>query len=248
MNYKIDHCEPFDNQKENIWMKCEHCGRYLFAADYLSENKQRTVLDVASAEGYGTAILAERGLTVFAADINPAYIKHASERCKGSFFQIDLEKDDFPSEWLGIDAVVSFETIEHIDNARRFLENVWHILKQDGIFILSFPNSKYEKLDENGANYDPFHKRIFKKEEMLELITKTGFLLVEEYGQSLCNLLYKAEYDAIKSNRLSQKDIDDLFLYDEQSIFHMAKLIAYPNKDDIEQSYSNIWVIKKSWR
>lgn len=64
MNYKIDHCDPFDNVHCNYWMKLEHCGRYLFAADILAKANLHSVLDLACAEGYGSDILASRGLSV----------------------------------------------------------------------------------------------------------------------------------------------------------------------------------------
>lgn len=51
MDCKIDHCEPFDNKNENIWMKCEHVGRYLFAIDYFLNQPGKKILDVARAEG-----------------------------------------------------------------------------------------------------------------------------------------------------------------------------------------------------
>lgn len=38
MNVNLEYCNPFDGNKENIWMKAEHCGRYLFASDLISES------------------------------------------------------------------------------------------------------------------------------------------------------------------------------------------------------------------
>lgn len=245
MNYKIDHCEPFDGNKENIWMKCEHVGRYLFAIDFFAKLSSKKILDVACAEGFGSYLLAKKGFEVFGADVNPEYVQTVSKRSRGTFVVLDFEKDDFPKEFKEFDGCVCFETIEHLDKGQLLLDKIHKCLKTGGHLIFSFPNCIYEKLDENGVNYDPFHKRIFEKHEMEEMVKIAGFEKVAEFGQSLCNMLYGAESDAVKNARLSSGEIDKLFKYDEKSIISFAKLFGYPNDQKIDESYSYIWILKK---
>lgn len=245
MDYKIDHCEPFDNKNENIWMKCEHVGRYLFAIDYFLNQPAKKILDVACAEGFGSYLLSQNGFNVFGADINSNYVKTAQERCSGFFAVVDFEKDDFPSNFQKLDGAVCFETIEHLKNGQTLLNKICKSLKNDGILILSFPNSAYEKLDENGINFDPYHLKIYTKQQMEEMVTLAGFEKVEEFGQSLCNMLYGAEIDAVNKGRLSNSQIDKMFKYGEESIINYSKLLGYPTKQHINESYSNIWILKK---
>ena len=164
---------------------------------------------------------------------------------QGVFAAVDFEKEEFPPEFNGFDGIVCFETIEHLDDGEILLTKLAASLKDGKHMLLSFPNAVYEKFHEDGTNYDPYHKRVYQKDEMAKLVKKTGFKIIDEYGQSLCNLLYGAERAAKKSNRLSQKEIDGLFRYDEKSLMQMTKLIGYPDKTDIDNSYSFLWILEK---
>ena len=248
MNYKIDHCEPFDGKAENVWMKAEHIGRYLFAADFFAALGGGKILDAACAEGFGSRILWQNGCSVFGADINEQYLRVASQRCCGHFEAVDLEAEELPSAFDGADGAVCFETIEHLSNGEALLRKLAARLKEGAYLLLSFPNQAYEKVDEQGVNYDPYHKRIYSREEMLSAAREAGFSLVREYGQSLCNALYGAESSAKAGGRLSQQEIDGLFRYDEESMTRLAKLIGYPTPTQVEDSYSFLWVLKKEIR
>jgi 2-polyprenyl-3-methyl-5-hydroxy-6-metoxy-1,4-benzoquinol methylase len=245
MNYKIDHCEPFDNKIENPWMKAEHVGRYLFAVDFFKNENAKKIIDVACAEGFGSKLLSENGFSVFGADINSEYIKTSKQRCNGVFAVVDFEKQDFPKDFENADGGVCFETIEHLKTSENLLKNLHSHIKKGKCLLLSFPNATFEKVDENGVNYDPYHLRIYTKEEIKNLVQSVGFVLEEEYGQTLCNDLYSAESDARHSSRLTQKEINEIFRYDEESIKKLAKLIGYPTQKNISETYSFLWVLRK---
>ena len=53
----------------------EHLHRYAFAKEFV---KDKTVLDLACGEGYGSAMLAEEAEQVTGIDINECAIKHAT--------------------------------------------------------------------------------------------------------------------------------------------------------------------------
>lgn len=246
MNYKIDHCEPFDGKSENFWMKCEHIGRYIFATDFLTNAGCKKILDVACAEGFGSYLLSKRGLEVLGADINSDYIRTATSRCNARFFVLDFENDTFPKEMHEADGIVCFETIEHLRNGNNFLEKLSECLKPGGYILLSFPSDRYEKIDENGINYDPYHLRIYSETEMRTMLRKLGLELIDEYGQSLSNLLYSAESDAISRGAIESDATDKLFRYDERSLITMSSVLGYPDKRYLEDTYSHIYVLRKA--
>ena len=124
MNYAIDHCEPFDGKKENIWMKAEHVGRYLFAVDFFRAAGARKIIDAACAEGFGSALLAEGGFSVYGTDINETYLRHAEKRCNGVFARCDLEREPFPAAFGGADGATCFETVEHLSFSRQKAQQV----------------------------------------------------------------------------------------------------------------------------
>lgn len=244
MNYAIDHCEPFDGKKENIWMKAEHVGRYLFAADYFRARGAGKILDVACAEGFGSAILARAGFSVCGADINRDYLTAAQKRTKGVFLPCDFENEDLPAVFSAADGAVCFETVEHLAGCERLLGGLYRALNADGKLLLSFPNAAFEKTDENGVNYDPFHKRIYTPAQMADLVGAAGFVPEAVYGQSACNDFYAKEHAAVREGRLGQEEVDGLFAYDEGSVLSMGKLIGYPDRVRVEDSYSFLWVLR----
>ena len=245
MNYAIDHCEPFDGKKENIWMKAEHVGRYLFAVDFFRAVGAHKVIDAACAEGFGSALLAESGLSVCGADINETYLRHAKQRCNGIFTRCDLERDALPEAFHGADGATCFETVEHLDDAGNLLAGLHEALAAGGWLLLSFPNAAFEKVDENGVNYDPYHKRIYTPEEMSAIVSRAGFAFEGEYGQCACNDFYAKERAAVKSGGMTQEEADSLFDYDKASIIAMSRLIGYPDTVRTRDGYSIIWVLKR---
>jgi 2-polyprenyl-3-methyl-5-hydroxy-6-metoxy-1,4-benzoquinol methylase len=148
-----------------IWY--EHWHRYHFAAKLVSGKR---VLDVACGAGYGSALLAQHGAEVVGADIAAEAIAHARARYADvprlEFIAADCAALPFPDS--SFDAVVSFETIEHIRNQEAFLDEVRRVLRADGLFVLSSPN-KLEYSDRRGFSNE-FHIRELYRDELSALL------------------------------------------------------------------------------
>ena len=242
MNVDLEYCNPFDGRHENIWMKLEHCGRYLFARDRIDAADATKVLDAACADGYGTQMLCGDARDVTGADRNESYLSLARSRsCSASFVCLDFDRDSMPFGAGEMDAVVCFETIEHLEFPVRLLGEFARILRPGGILLLSFPNAAYEKLDQDGHNKDPYHKHIFSQEDVLELLSES-FDTKEVLGQFLCNQAYNSESTAIKAGLLSQKQVSALYRYDPESVRIMAQTLGYPCSQHTDDSYSYIYV------
>jgi SAM-dependent methyltransferase len=138
----------------------EHLARYRLAAQLAPG---RRVLDVACGEGYGSALLAAAGAgTVVGVDLDPATVEHARTR-----HGIDARAGDvraLPFEDGSFDLVVSFETIEHVEEPERALDELARVVAPDGLVVVSTPNSR-QYLVEN-----PFHVREFEHAEFVELL------------------------------------------------------------------------------
>jgi ubiquinone/menaquinone biosynthesis C-methylase UbiE len=148
-----------------IWY--EHWHRYHFAATLVAG---RAVLDVACGTGYGSALLARQARRVMGADISNETIEHARAIYAAvtnlEFRQADCAALPFPD--ASFDAVVSFETIEHIEAQATFLDEVRRVLRPEGLLVLSSPN-KLEYSDRRGfAN--PFHLRELYREALSSLL------------------------------------------------------------------------------
>jgi ubiquinone/menaquinone biosynthesis C-methylase UbiE len=160
-----------------IWH--EHWHRYHFAAPLVADLE---VLDVACGEGYGSALLATRAKSVIGADIAPSAVDHARARYAGvanlGFHQADCAALPFADATF--DAVVSFETIEHILTQELFLDEIRRVLRPAGLLILSCPN-KTEYSDRRGVTNE-FHVRELYRDELATLIVPR-FAHALWYGQ-----------------------------------------------------------------
>ena len=162
-----------------IWL--EHWHRYHFVAP-LAAGKR--VLDVACGEGYGSALLAQRAAQATGADIAEAAIAHARKDYAGiaNLAFVCAPCTRLPLAEASQDVVVSFETIEHIDEQQEFLAEIARVLAPEGILILSCPN-KREYTDRRGYTNE-FHVKELYREELAALVA-AHFPASAWYGQRL---------------------------------------------------------------
>jgi ubiquinone/menaquinone biosynthesis C-methylase UbiE len=144
----------------------EHLHRYAFAQSYVSN---KTVLDIACGEGYGSNLLAENAEVVIGVDIDQLTIdaarsKYTKQNLKfqsGSVTEIPLPNNFF-------DVAISFETIEHTDQHGEMLREIKRVLKKDGILIISTPDKDY--FAQFNTYNNPFHKKELDKKDFSELL------------------------------------------------------------------------------
>ena len=147
----------------------EHWHRYAFARALAAG---KTVLDVASGEGYGTALLSSVAARVRGVDIDRQTIERASRKYSAlanvSFVQASCTALPFGDR--SFDLIVSFETIEHIDAVAqvRMLAEFDRLLAPDGMLVLSSPN-KTEYSDVRGTRNE-FHVHELYREELARLL------------------------------------------------------------------------------
>jgi SAM-dependent methyltransferase len=166
--------------KVDVFLFREHEARYVFAGRLV---KDKRVLDVACGAGIGTHYLLEAGAqSCLGLDIDAAAVDYARAAYKGCCFtQCDATNLCLPDE--SVDVVVSFETIEHLGNQLRFLQECNRVLSPGGILICSTPNRKVHRW----ANRNRYHFHEFKVDEF-EVLLKTVFSDVQLYGQN--NIMY----------------------------------------------------------
>src|SRR5881628_3779432 len=94
-------------------IKYEHLHRYALSLAYVTG---KSVLDIASGEGYGAALLASRADAVTGVDIDPLSVEHAKRTyCDARLKFIVGSCEHIPLPDASVDVVTSFETIEHHD-------------------------------------------------------------------------------------------------------------------------------------
>lgn len=247
-SYYKESIDPFVNLKNAFAIRAEHLMRYHFAAKILSQKKPKSkvIYDIACGSGYGASILAEEFEQIISMDRSGEYLLKINEKYKKkniTFLQIDLnministflDKVPFPKP----DAIVSFETLEHVDNPKDLIDSFYTLLPPGGLLLLSTPNKTMEPL-KNGISKDPFHKHLFTKDELIDLLTHSGFHINDLVGQPYTNLLIH------KSKKLS-KVINHTTEHSIKLFQLLSKMFGYPTSRHLNSSYSLIVVaIKK---
>ncbi len=117
----------------------DHIARYAWAAEWLkARGGIHIVLDGACGCGYGSMILAEAGFLVRAIDISPKAIKWAEEHfAHENITYVCQDLLETKPLLVDLDAVVSFETLEHLEAAP---ELVAIFRKLAPIILASTPN------------------------------------------------------------------------------------------------------------
>ena len=177
----------------------EHYHRYFLARE-LVEGKR--VLDIASGEGYGSAILAQRAKHVIGVDISQEAVDAARDKYRkanldyrcGSVTAIPLPDHS-------VDMVVSFETIEHLAEQTEMLTEIRRVLIPEGILVISSPDKlTYSDIPKY---HNEFHVKELYEDEFVALLQEF-FPQIRLYRQNL-------EYGSLVSS-----ETENRFVYVEQ--------------------------------
>lgn len=143
----------------------EHEERYVFAGQHVAE---KDVVDVACGSGVGTSYLRQAGARrVWGVDIDKDAIAFANARYADcEFAQGDATSLSLPND--SVDVVVSFETLEHLSDQRRFLDECRRVIRPGGMLICSTPNTTIYKWQST----NPFHVRELSKKEFSNLLNE----------------------------------------------------------------------------
>ena len=190
-------------------LKYEHLHRYALSI-YFGEGK--TVLDLASGEGYGSYILAQVAKTVIGIDIDSVsidYAKNQYSQCTNLQFMVG-SCESIPLENNSVDLVTSFETIEHHDKHDEMMQEIKRVLKPNGVLILSSPNRLTYSDQPNYSN--PYHVKELYYDELCILLEKY-FKYTQIYGQKLeaSSFVYPLENSQQNNYKAFSGDVENIF-------------------------------------
>lgn len=158
----------------------EHQHRYRVAMEFA---RGKRVLDIASGEGYGSALLALVAAHVVGIDISRAAVRHAQKTYRGENLQfMSGSCTQIPLPNQSIDLVVSFETLEHIDGHDEFFREIKRILHPQGLLIISAADKRFYA--EAAGYVNPFHVKELHRDEFVDLLSR-HFLHFTLHGQKI---------------------------------------------------------------
>ena len=167
----------------------EHLFRYKLAKD----QQWNKIVEVGCGTGYGSAILAsDAQITAF--DISKQAISYAVKVHPGPDYVVG-SATALPLPDESVDAIVSFEVIEHLTDAEKFLDECKRVLREDGAIILSSPNPGYlpnlfkhrllgKPIPRKIWEGNIYHVREFSYEDMIGLLSRKGFEVRGAMGQT----------------------------------------------------------------
>jgi glycosyltransferase involved in cell wall biosynthesis/SAM-dependent methyltransferase len=159
-------------------IELEHRHRYLFARELC---RGKDVLDLASGEGYGSAMLSSIANSVVGVDIARDAVKHSQQTYLQKNLRFMVSScAEIPLPDASIDVVVSFETLEHHDQHEEMMAEVKRVLRPDGLLIISTPD-KYRYSVEPGYKNEFHVKELFRHE--FEGLLRKHFAIASFYGQ-----------------------------------------------------------------
>ncbi|MBC8179574.1 methyltransferase domain-containing protein, partial [candidate division KSB1 bacterium] len=158
----------------------EHLQRYLSVLELV---QGKIVLDAACGEGYGTSLMSESAKKCYGVDISEDVIRHAKN--KYSSFGLEYlasSVNNLPFKDGAFDIIISFETIEHLDDIsqKSFMGEIKRTLKNEGALVISTP----DKIVYSEGNRAPnkFHLKEFYRDEFYSFLKK-HFMFVDFFYQ-----------------------------------------------------------------
>ena len=147
-------------------MAVEHLHRYAYAARHAHAID---VLDIACGEGYGAHMLARTARRVVGVDLCTQAIEHASRRYIATNLTFMAGAcSAIPCADHSFDLVVSFETIEHLDQHEEMMREFKRVMRPAGLLLISSPDRRVYSEETGYAN--PFHVKELSKDEFAGLL------------------------------------------------------------------------------
>jgi SAM-dependent methyltransferase len=147
-----------------------HCARYAIAKNVVSGKK---VLDVACGNGYGSYLLKKAGaLDVLGIDLSEDVINSCRKNYESEGIRFLNGSAEALPQLLGdekFDVIVCIETMEHVSNVNLLLRGMKHVLKDDGVIIITCPNDHWYYADSSADNI--YHQRRYTFEEFQNIST-----------------------------------------------------------------------------
>ena len=161
-----------DGRIKNV--RADHVFRY----QWVAERTQGHVIDAGCNCGYGSAILADSGLTVTAFDLWFLGLEYARRHWGrpgivwlGADFEADFK---FPTA----DSVVAFEIVEHLSDPRLLLTEARRVA---GRLFASVPNEDVWPWE---PRLGPVHKQHYTRGQFEALLIECGWTVTDWWGQT----------------------------------------------------------------
>lgn len=202
----------------------DHLLRYELASNFLEKefNQNKTYgADIFCGNGYGSYLVASKlkMTEILSIDASKEAIELANNYYKienrikfiNKFFPFELEKDKY-------DYVISFESIEHIQDDIQFIETIISAIKNNGYWFLSTPNEEKMSLKKNN---NKFHFRHYTNKIVNDIFKKYNLKVIEQYGEDT----YSIDKNGLITGTLSEDKMKLIKDYKGQFMVYILKVV-----------------------
>ena len=202
----------------------DHLLRYELAANFLEKrfNQNKTYgADIFCGNGYGSYLVASKlkMTEILSIDASKEAIELANNYYKienrikfiNKFFPFELEKDKY-------DYVISFESIEHIQDDIQFIETIISAIKNNGYWFLSTPNEEKMSLKKNN---NKFHFRHYTNKMVNDIFKKYNLKVIEQYGEDT----YSINENGLITGTLSEDKMKLIKNYKGQFMVYILRVV-----------------------
>jgi len=153
--------------------------------DYdFTDGTGKKALEIGCAIGAAAEILYERHFQILATDISPYAVKKAQKLLPHLTFKVlDVEKKKALKDTF--DLVYAFEVIEHLPDPEKAIQNIYDLLKPDGVVIFSTPYP-YDYVYN-----DKTHINVRYPMEWIDLMRKAGFTILRYRHKTFIPFFYR---------------------------------------------------------
>jgi len=152
---------------------------YVWAAHQLGPLEQRSILDLSCGTGYGADYLGSGAGRIVGIDCaSDVVAKSRADYPRPNVAFLAMDGCALGFRDASFDCIVSQDTIEHIQDDRRFVSELTRVLKPNGMLIIFTPHGKGRGVIPN----DPYHIHEYTHEEFKALLAP-HFSTIRWYGR-----------------------------------------------------------------
>jgi len=200
----------------------------------LNPTKEDKILDVGCGVGYFSKLLSEYGANVSGIDINPDSVNICKSYVGPNFYVGNASRLDFDDN--SFDKILCSEVLEHLKDDKGALDEIYRILKPNGILVLTVPctkgvfGTKIKNIMHDHHDGPEKHEREgYTKNEISELVNDTGLKVKKfKYAMLFFVELLMGATKLVYSKKTGEDHLDsqaDVLKIDDSLLFNIYRFI-----------------------
>ncbi len=149
-----------------------------------------TVLDVGCGEGGFANFCALQGAEIILADIDVQRLVHATDMVRPNarnLISMVTDSNPLPMADGVATRVLAIEVMEHVDDPRKFLDELVRVGAHGALYLISVPDASSESLQRSLAPpiyfEKPNHIHVFERAHFKQLIEDAGLTIERDFSQ-----------------------------------------------------------------